>query len=566
MTIEAIETCVERFLATDEPEVLAISGKWGVGKTFFWNQLLRKKVKNDSQIKPDKYAYVSLFGINSLAQLKSSIFENTVSRADAGRPITIEDLTKNVKGLSSSLGRKSAHVIFNTKLLSGFAGAMEATTFLSVRNTLICIDDLERVGAGLSLKDVLGLISYLKENRNCRFVLLLNQDNIDDIEYKNYREKVIDTELVFVPTSKECAKIALGDDAFKGELVKRCIVELNVSNIRTIHKVKRFTELLKNPLTDVDDEIVDTVIRSVVFMVCCHYRAEKSHLPTLDFVRSLGNALFGIANKASKEPNASKWISTIRLYGYERIDELDKAIADGVVNGFFNEQLLRELITEKHNEIQNKRASEAFHNSWDLYHNTFADNQQEIIETMDSAFRLNAHTISPLNLDNTVSLFRDLDENKRASELIDFYIAHRATTPEIFDLQSNPFGSDVKDEEIRTRFAEQDSQVETKPSLCSVLDALSSKNSWYKEDEDVLAEATPEDYVATFERAPEDKLDSYIRVGLQFREWSDGGDKKERIGTNVEEALRIIGRKSKINEIRVLRKYGISIDDRSGED
>ena len=62
------------------------------------------------------------------------------------------------------------------------------------------------------------------------------------------------------------------------------------------------------------------------------------------------------------------------------------------------------------------------------------------------------------------------------------------------------------------------------------------------------------------------KWDLGQRVRLQFRELSDGSDKNERIGANVEEALRIIGRKSKINEIRVLRKYGISIDDRSGED
>ena len=56
------------------------------------------------------------------------------------------------------------------------------------------------------------------------------------------------------------------------------------------------------------------------------------------------------------------------------------------------------------------------------------------------------------------------------------------------------------------------------------------------------------------------------RVRLQFRELSDGSDKNERIGANVEEALRTIGRKSKINKERVLRKYGISIDARSEED
>ena len=49
---------------------IAITGCWGVGKTFFWNKFRESyKLKN-------KYVYVSLFGLESLSDLKTHIYSN----------------------------------------------------------------------------------------------------------------------------------------------------------------------------------------------------------------------------------------------------------------------------------------------------------------------------------------------------------------------------------------------------------------------------------------------------------------------------------------------------------
>ena len=43
---------------------IAITGSWGVGKTFFWNELLKSIRENDvdNVLSKRKYAYISLFG------------------------------------------------------------------------------------------------------------------------------------------------------------------------------------------------------------------------------------------------------------------------------------------------------------------------------------------------------------------------------------------------------------------------------------------------------------------------------------------------------------------------
>ena len=56
-----------------------MTGQWGVGKTFAWNKYPFQNAQMQGQIGLKRYSYVSLFGINSLDDLKYAIFENTDS-------------------------------------------------------------------------------------------------------------------------------------------------------------------------------------------------------------------------------------------------------------------------------------------------------------------------------------------------------------------------------------------------------------------------------------------------------------------------------------------------------
>jgi hypothetical protein len=71
----AVKGEIERFLKSSEPEVICISGEWGVGKTYTWQTIL-DGLRTRREIGLSRYSYVSLFGIASLDALKASIFEN----------------------------------------------------------------------------------------------------------------------------------------------------------------------------------------------------------------------------------------------------------------------------------------------------------------------------------------------------------------------------------------------------------------------------------------------------------------------------------------------------------
>jgi Cdc6-like AAA superfamily ATPase len=72
---ETAKNEIVRFLKGSEPGVLCITGAWGVGKTFLWRQVL-DQLRKIGDLRFTRYSYVSLFGLNSLDDVKSALFEN----------------------------------------------------------------------------------------------------------------------------------------------------------------------------------------------------------------------------------------------------------------------------------------------------------------------------------------------------------------------------------------------------------------------------------------------------------------------------------------------------------
>lgn len=73
MTLEVIESQLKKFLESDIPQVIAIRGNWGVGKTFLWRKMY-DEAREKKALAFTTQSYVSLFGINSVDDLKVEIF------------------------------------------------------------------------------------------------------------------------------------------------------------------------------------------------------------------------------------------------------------------------------------------------------------------------------------------------------------------------------------------------------------------------------------------------------------------------------------------------------------
>ena len=67
ITTNTIQDRLIELLNSTQSFGIALNGKWGVGKTFFWNQLIEEKFSTK------KTAYISLFGVETIQQIKNDL-------------------------------------------------------------------------------------------------------------------------------------------------------------------------------------------------------------------------------------------------------------------------------------------------------------------------------------------------------------------------------------------------------------------------------------------------------------------------------------------------------------
>lgn len=559
MSIEVIENQISRFLASEAPEVMSIKGAWGVGKTYAWAKYLNN-AKNLNKIVLRKYSYVSLFGINSLDDLKFSIFENMVDRQTIGRKPTVESFKSNTAELLRSLGKKSIPLISSNASIDHYHSMLNSLAFLSLEKTIICIDDFERKGHSIEAQDILGLISQLKEQKKCKVVLILNDESLSEnssIDYIKLREKVIDTELRFSPTAGDCVEIALKSDKVSRYLGQN-IIKLGINNIRIIKKIEKLAGLLVPHLKKYDDAVLIQALQTVTLLTWCYY-GQSNDTPDYNFVISRTSTFGELDDEVTLSTQQQLWCTILRQYDNFSIDEFDLQIARLVENGYVDEQGLVEEATVLNEKIRAASSESSFQEAWRKFNESFDDNDQEVIACLSDSFKHNAKYISPVNLDGAVRLLRFLGKDKLATKIINLYIDKRKGNAELFNLESAAVPGEIRDAEVIKKFARKYEELSARRSLKDICDRLIGGESWNDEAESQLAQVSTEEYVELFKAAKGQKLAQYVDLCLKFRHLSATTEYQERISDKAAAALKIIGRESKLNASRV-RRFGIVVD------
>jgi Cdc6-like AAA superfamily ATPase len=167
MSVKNLKEKLNNILKKDEPVVVSINGKWGVGKTYFWHQF-------KEQLTDKKVAYVSLFGKETISSIRTDIFLQVISKQQ------------------NNWRRFKGWYFKNIKISYGGIGiGITLPDKQDFKDIIVCFDDFERLSSLMELEEVLGLISELKEQKNCSVVMILNEDELRDNKetLDKYKEK-----------------------------------------------------------------------------------------------------------------------------------------------------------------------------------------------------------------------------------------------------------------------------------------------------------------------------------------------------------------------------------------
>ena len=152
---------------------IMINGEWGSGKTYFWNNKIRKKIET-MQLNGKRYTtiYMSLYGISNLEEISKKIFIETTQLMD-----------KNLRNFMDANGQTNIPEYAKTGLdMANFFGVtqngdkIDYADFFSTDDKVLCFDDLER--ANVDVIDILGYINNFVEHDHIKTIIICNEKEL----------------------------------------------------------------------------------------------------------------------------------------------------------------------------------------------------------------------------------------------------------------------------------------------------------------------------------------------------------------------------------------------------
>jgi hypothetical protein len=544
---------IERFLRDSESEVLCITGNWGVGKTYNW-QTTFDRLRTKKQIGLSRYSYVSLFGINSLETFKQAIFENLEFIVPEGKA-TLDRLL-GYGNQAFQQGKKAVGVLATVPKIGDALGKLSSPfLFSAIRNQIVCIDDLERRGDALSVKDVFGLASYLREQRKCKIVFLLNQEMLGELgspavkEFKDYFEKVIDTKIVFAPTAFEATAIAFRGSDTSPELISEYAIKLDVRNIRVLKKIERLVKIICEALPEASDKLKRQIIHSLVLLGWSKFDS-GAHPPSLEYIRNEG--LFRGASENERTPDEERWDAILLGYEFRYPDDFDVALIDFVDKGVLDKQSIIKAANEQEEKLKQGGQLQAYREAFRLLQDGFLDNKIEVCREIIKGFEENFDILTLPDVSRLLDILCQIQEPKLADHIVAF--TKKRASPE-FWLDEDPLSRPLHN---KLKPLVEAKQLEAKPLPDFEQDLVDAGSTYNAEAVARVAGYPVEKFKELFLSRSGEKFKTVVLAALDFRKISNASPDMKTILSKAEQALREIGKISPLNAFRV-QAFGVSM-------
>jgi hypothetical protein len=516
MSLKKTKEQLIKLLGQSENTVIALSGKWGTGKTHLWNEV--KAGSSDDKVK--NALYVSLFGLSSIDQVKRKLLESAIPGAEShgGMFDALKNLFKTgVKAASEHYKALAAINDLNLLLMAPVV----------LRGKVIVIDDIERKHEKLGIDEVLGFIDEYSKQFGARFVLVLNDDQLSskgDQEklWATFREKVIDQEIKLSTSADEAFTIGIGLVPSKyADALKRASITCRLTNIRIVVKVIRVANQILAG-RDLEDAIQARVVPSIVLFSAIHYRGLTDG-PDFKFALNAGNPDWsGFARDRNKEPTPEEkredgWRMLMQELGINGCDEFEKRLVEFLESGLFEavsiEAVIDRYVTEKE-AMQAREAAQEFLKRvfWDHR----VDEAQLVAEA--AAFPASAGLLDPFIATQLASSLANMPGGAAIGEaIVDGWIdAFRRTNPESVN-DENPFNTPLHPK-IQAEFAAVKAAAHANATVVDACMAIITKSGWGTLEEVAMRRATADDFESAIRNMADlDQLRRFMRRMIEMR-------------------------------------------------
>lgn len=548
MSVEHVTKAIEAFLASTKPEVLCIRGRWGTGKTYNWRNQTRRLREKPGGIALNQYAYVSLFGINSIAEIKTTILQVNSPRKEIGDFVSNETLKNRLNDGEKSM-RKVVAMLMPSVFGETLGKAIVSALSVMISEQIVCFDDLERKGSDLHIGDVLGYISHLKEDRRCKIVILLNEEAFqseDDKQFRSYLEKVVDKSLSFEPTPAECAAIAIEDTGPTANYVRERVTRLGVDNVRVISKIYALVKDIEHLFAGFELSVFQNAASSIAVLGWSHLQPDIA--PTWSYLvkRSEWSS---INNKEEPTSEENAWNQLLKEYGYGATDQFDIALMMGIRAGYFEPKIVEEHAELLNSQALRNKAESELHEAWSYHHYSFSTTEKEVIDRLVTCFTKNVAHYRLAHLNSLANLLKQIGNEEDFKAITGAYLGAKKGNVRSFDL-SEAFVREEVHRDLRTILDAELATYATSTTFEGALDDL-YQSGFSSRLIGILANGTVDDFFKAFKAFQGDRLNNALAGLREILRLTNPTTEGVTVLNLAGEALERIGTESDFNKNRV---------------
>lgn len=515
MSLEKTKEQLIYLLAQQDSAVIALSGRWGTGKTHLWEEV--KRESSDEKVK--RALYVSLFGLSSVDQIKRKLIETAIPGVEENGT-----LFDGIKSLARA-GFKAA-----TEHYSALAALNDLNVILMapvlLRDKVIVIDDIERKHETLGIDEVLGFIDEYSKQFGVRFVLVLNDDQLASKPaqaelWTTFREKVIDQEIRLLTSPVEAFAIALQQTPSKyAEALKLASVTCGLTNIRIIRKViKAANQILAG--RELEHAILARCVPSIVLFSAIHFHGIEDG-PNFRFVLNFsGWRRFEFdsddgSQATDQEKQEYRWGMLIHELGIPGCDDFEQVLVEYLESGLFQAGRIHAIIDRYVSETEAMRAKDA---AQSFLKRSYWDHRMSLAEQLAEAgqFETTAGLLDPYLV---TQLFEELcqseDGKAIGQRIVDTWIrSFEASGNHEFDDDypiNRPLHRDIEAVVARAKKGAQAS--------ITVVDAcmhIIENSGWGTSQEMAMRQASAADFEAAIRNMDVDTLPPFMRRMIDMR-------------------------------------------------
>ena len=528
MSIDKSKARLTALIDDQSLRVIALTGPWGTGKTYLWQQQIKK---DSADPKIQSSLYVSLFGIKDLNQLKLKIVQSALP-VGADSNLLTDGATKAWK----------TGVEVLKKIHPGFAAVDELAMIAvpaTLRDRFVVIDDVERKHSALSIDEILGFVDEYSQRFGTRFLLILNTDELtaagDDAMWSTFREKVVDEELRFVPEPRESFALAVPeDDAPYRATCLEAVDACGVTNIRVIRKAYRLVLQILGAEPELHPAVQARTVPSLVLIAATHYGAIKDG-PTPEFIESFNtdskqfverflNQGDGQDQAASLSPTPAAWKLLMEKLTITSADAFEELVLAYLRDGRHDSDAVKAIVdgySANHRRLEAQGLAHAFveYCTWAVSM-PYAELLQHANRLVDMAEELDPYTITEL-YDRIAEL---AGGQASADALLEKSLEHLRAISETTEFGESPFNQRLHPRLKEAMASAREKRIDD-DSLVDAVTFVAEHSGWNRREETLMKAASVDGFMSAMNSLDRRALKIFMLKSLDILEHGETYDK-----------------------------------------